>query len=101
MSDLVFDAGELTFEWDLRKANANRAKHEVSFEEAATAFADPGARVFADPDHSADEERFLLLGRSAATRVLLVVHLERAERIRLISARVATRRERARMEQEE
>jgi hypothetical protein len=100
MSDVVFEAGAVTFEWDTRKAAANRAKHGVSFEEAATVFADPDARLFDDPDHAVDELRFLIVGLSAATRVLLVVHLERGERIRLISARVATRRERARMERE-
>ncbi len=91
----------LRFEWDARKAAANRAKRGVSFEEAATVFADPDARIFDDPDHAADEPRFLIVGLSAATRMLLVVHLERGERIRLISARVATRRERARMQREE
>ena len=59
----------------------------VSFEEAATVFADPLARVFDDPDHSIDEPRFLLLGVSYARRELIVVHVERGDRLRIISAR--------------
>jgi uncharacterized DUF497 family protein len=95
-----FAAGELTFEWDVAKAAANERKHGVSFEEAATAFLDPLARVFDDPDHGRGELRFLLIGLSAMTRLLLVVHVERAEALRIISARLATASERAKLESE-
>jgi uncharacterized DUF497 family protein len=84
----------LEFEWDPAKAAANQRKHGVSFEEAATAFADPLSLTISDPDHSAREARFLLLGRSQAGRLLVVGHTERGDRIRLITARLATRPER-------
>lgn len=86
----------LRFEWDPRKAAANLAKHGVAFEEAATAFADEAGLVLEDPDHSAVERRFVLIGLSAELRVLVVVHClrERGEIIRLISARRANQRER-------
>jgi uncharacterized DUF497 family protein len=84
------------FEWDPGKASRNLAKHGVSFPEARTVFEDAEALLLPDPDHSADEDRFILLGLSAALRVLVVVHCERAEGtvIRLISARKADRQER-------
>jgi uncharacterized protein len=75
------------FEWDSAKAEANLAKHGVSFEEAATVFAD-GAAVFLDDPTDAD--RFIVIGMSATPRVLFVVHVIRAERERIISARPAT-----------
>jgi len=84
----------MIFEWDQRKATANRAKHGVSFEEAATVFGDPLGRVVQDPRHSEGEQRFVLLGRSGAGRLLAVMFTERSEVIRIISARHATRRER-------
>ena len=86
----------LRFDWDPRKASANRAKHGVTFEEALTVFADEAALLIADPDHSEDEERFVLLGMSALLRVPVVVHCDReaAGVIRIISARKATRSER-------
>jgi len=96
----LFRAGELSFEWDAGKAKRNRAKHGVGFEEAATVFLDPLARVYDDPDSSTDEERLLLVGRSAARRTLLVIHVVRGERLRIISAREATRRERRAFEEE-
>lgn len=99
MSTVRFVAGGLTFEWDEAKARANRQKHGVSFEEAATAFLDLHARVYDDPDSSDIEERFLLVGLSAARRALLVVHGARAQRLRIISARCATRVERRRFEE--
>jgi uncharacterized DUF497 family protein len=86
--------GGLEFTWDERKASANLKKHGVRFEEAATVFIDPLARLFDDPDHSAGEARFLLVGCSLAQRVLLVVHAEKWDTIRIISARRAARRER-------
>ena len=87
----------LRFEWDPGKAIANLRKHGISFEEAETAFLDDHALLLPDPDHSSDEERFVLLGLSSALRVLVVVHCyrERDASIRLISARKATRTERA------
>jgi uncharacterized DUF497 family protein len=82
-----------TFEWDDRKARSNLRKHGVSFEEAATAFIDPNSLTITDPDHSVDEDRFVLLGISRSGKLLVVVHSERGDNIRLISARAATRSE--------
>ncbi len=86
---------DLRFDWDQRKNLSNQAKHGVSFEEARTAFYDEYARVLADPDHSEEEDRFILLGLSIALRLLIVCHCYREsdEVIRIISARKATRRE--------
>ena len=86
------------FEWDPAKAAANFRKHKVSFPEAATVFLDPGVVIEPDHVHSADELRATAIGFSALSRVLLVVHTERGERIRLISARKATPEERRRYE---
>jgi uncharacterized DUF497 family protein len=85
----------LRFEWDSRKATENETKHGVSFEEARTVFFDERARLTDDPDHSQDEERFILLGLSSTLRLLVVCHCYRGERgvIRIISARKATARE--------
>jgi uncharacterized protein len=85
----------LRFEWDPRKAAANFRKHGVSFEDAESVFADERARLIDDPDHSADEERFLLLGLSSSLRLLVVAHCYREAGgiIRIISARKATREE--------
>lgn len=86
----------IRFEWDPAKAATNRRKHGISFEEASTAFADEQAIVIDDPE-SVAEERFVLLGLSATPRLLVVIHCLRAvgSVIRLISARKATRSERA------
>jgi uncharacterized DUF497 family protein len=84
----------LEFEWDPRKAAANLSKHKVSFEEAGTVFGDPLGRIVADPRHSAVEDRLVLLGISKERRLLAVMYVERAEAVRIISARRATRRER-------
>lgn len=86
-----------SFVWDERKERSNRRRHGVSFAEAQTAFWDEQALVYCDPDHSADEDRFILLGMSLALRVLVVCHCCREDDrvIRIISARRATRRERA------
>lgn len=81
------------FEWDDDKAARNLAKHGVSFQEAKTVFDDPLYVDFYDPDHSDDEERYIIIGQSAPHRLLFVSYLERGRRIRLISAREATRRE--------
>ena len=91
-----FGMSEIEFEWDARKASFNRRKHGVSFEEAASAFYDEGGLLLDDPDHSEDEERFILLGLSSQIRVLVVVHAYRGadSLIRIISARRATPSER-------
>lgn len=85
----------LVFEWDERKNRANRKKHGVSFEEARSAFFDENARVIPDPEHSEEEERFVLLGLSTSLRVLVVCHCYRQDddAIRIISARKADRTE--------
>jgi uncharacterized DUF497 family protein len=87
----------IQFEWDQPKAAANLRKHGVSFEEAQSVFYDEFATQFYDDEHSAEEERFLLLGMSDTARVLLVCHCEReaGDLIRIISARKATKRESA------
>ncbi len=86
----------LTFEWDPQKAASNRKKHRVSFDEAVTTFGDPLGRVQSDPRHAVGEDRLVLLGTSAAGRLLAVMFTDRgASRIRVISARLATRLERA------
>jgi hypothetical protein len=86
----------LSFEWDERKNKTNQRKHGVSFEEAQTAFFDEKAIEYRDPDHSREEDRFLLLGRSYSLRILVVCHCLRERRsvIRIISARKATAKER-------
>lgn len=84
----------LRFLWDPRKAASNVRKHGVGFGEATTVFDDPLSVTIGDPDHSAEEQRFLLLGLSNRGRLLVVAHSERGKSIRLISARRATRRER-------
>lgn len=83
-----------TFEWDEEKATENLTKHAVSFSEASTVFADPLSRTIRDPLHSQSEDRFIILGESGLQHLLVVVHTYRGETIRLISARVATPRER-------
>lgn len=87
---------ELSFSWDERKERENQRKHSVSFEETITVFADESARLKHDPDHSQDEDRFLLLGFSAKLRLLVVVHAYRQDdkEIRIISARKAVPKER-------
>ena len=88
---------KFSFTWDERKNRQNQKKHGVSFEEAQSVFFDDAAREFFDPDHSEDEERFLLVGRSYGLRVLLICHCYRETKgvIRIISARRATKKERA------
>ena len=87
----------LHFEWDEPKAKANIAKHGVSFDEAKSVFYDERARLISDPDHSEDEEHFILLGCSSGLKLLIVCHCYRANDgvIRIISARKATKREAA------
>lgn len=84
----------MKFDWDVDKAAINLRKHGVSFTEAATALADDLALTGDDPDHSRGEHRLITFGISSAGRLLVVSHVERAERIRIISARLATRAER-------
>ncbi|MCB0343239.1 MAG: BrnT family toxin, partial [Bdellovibrionales bacterium] len=84
------------FEWDPKKDKANKAKHGVSFSEAESVFADPNARLIHDPDHSKDEDRFIILGISAELRILVVCHCYREQDnlVRIISARKADKSER-------
>ena len=89
----------LHFEWDPRKATSNLAKHGVSFEEATTVFGDPRSLTIPDPEHSVTEQRFILLGRSHSGRLLVVLHTERGDHLRVISGRLASRKERKTYEQ--
>ena len=86
------------FEWDRSKADANRRKHRVAFDEAVSVFYDPLSATFPDPDSSGTEERAITVGLSSRGRLLVVVHTEQGETIRIISARLATAHERARHE---
>ena len=89
----------LTFEWDAHKATSNLTKHGVSLEEAATVFGDPASITIPDPAHSQAEARFVILGRSHQGRLLVVIHTERGDNIRIICARQAGRRERKQYEE--
>ena len=80
----------MVFEWNGKKASANARKHGVTFHEAATVFGDPLAITFADPDHSIDEQRYLTFGVSLFARLVVVSHVDRGERVRIISARPMT-----------
>ncbi len=83
----------MQFEWDPDKANSNLKRHNVSFHEASTVFNDSLSVTFPDPDHSFGEERYVIIGLSSANRILIVSHTDRADCIRIISAREATRNE--------
>jgi len=89
----------LTFEWDEDKAIRNEENHSISFDEATTVFGDPDAITIFDADHSVDEDRFITIGRSNRSRVLVVVYTEREPNIRVIRARRATPAERRQYEQ--
>lgn len=89
------------FDWDPDKSKANLRKHGVPFEEATTVFGDPLALLMTDPDHSIEEERYVLLGTSTRQRMLVVAFAEKSPLTRLISARRATRSERRKYEEEE
>ena len=89
------------FDWDPTKAASNLKDHHVAFEEASTVFGDPLAMLMDDPDHSEDEERYLVLGMSLRRRVLVVSFVERPPLTRLIRAREATRHERRQYEEGE
>ena len=84
----------MKFEWDPKKAERNKRKNNVTFHEAATVFGDPLAITFADPDHSIDEARYLTFGLSMFDRQIVVSHVDRDDKILLISARLMTRQER-------
>jgi hypothetical protein len=84
----------MRFEWDTKKAGANLRKHGVSFDEAATVLQDDLSLTGEDPDHSLQEERYVTFGVSSLGRLLVVAHTDRGDRIRIISARLATRPER-------
>jgi len=90
----VLTIGSVVFEWDDDKAASNLSKHGISFLEAATVFRDKLGILKRDIAHSTDEDRFLLIGISLERRIITVVHVERGERLRIISARPATPRER-------
>ena len=89
----------LNFEWDKNKAAQNLRKHGVSFEEAATVFADPLSITIHDPLHSEKEDRFVIVGQSARRVLLVVIHTDRKGNIRIISARKATHIERKKYEE--
>ena len=85
---------ELEFEWDEAKADRNLEKHGVTFDEASSVFRDPLGKVLPDPTDASGEDRAIMMGHSDQGRLLIVVFTERAHRIRIVSARGATRRER-------
>ena len=92
----AYNSRMLKFEWDPKKAAGNLRKHGVSFEDAQTVFADENAKLIDDPDHSEEEDRFVLLGLSSSLRLLVVCHCYRSDGniIRIISARKAEGQER-------
>ncbi|HLG14889.1 MAG TPA: BrnT family toxin [Blastocatellia bacterium] len=83
----------MIYEWDAKKAKTNLRKHGVSFEDAATVFLDPLALTFPDPDHSVYEEREITIGRTRENLLVFVSHCPRGNRVRIITARKATRSE--------
>lgn len=89
----------MDFEWDREKSLANERKHGVTFDEAAEVFADDHSSTVPDPDHSIEEQRFVIFGRTHADRFLVVAFTERHAKIRIINARPMTRRERRAYEQ--
>jgi len=91
----------MEFEWDPNKAGANFKRHSVSFQEATTVFGDTLSITIVDPDHSIGEQRYIIIGSSYKGRLLMVSHTDKGERIRLISARELTRKERKAYEEGE
>lgn len=83
----------MKFEWDKRKAISNIKRHGVAFEEASTVFGDPLSSTIQGPKHSNKEDRYITIGLSAKFRIIVVIHTERGDTIRIISARLATKRE--------
>jgi len=90
----------MEFEWDPKKADHNLKKHSIDFTEASTVFADPLSITYTDPDHSLYEDRYIIIGLSAHSRLLIVAHTDREEVTRIISARKVTSRERKLYESE-
>jgi uncharacterized DUF497 family protein len=90
----------VNFEWDPKKAARNLRKHKVSFAEATTVFSDPLSVTVPDPDHSAEEDRYIIVGMSHRVRQLIVAFAERGDRLRIISARELTRAEREAYEED-
>jgi uncharacterized protein len=90
----------IDFEWDITKAKTNIRKHRVAFSEAATVLRDGLSITIHDPDHSVDEDRYITIGVSIASRILMVSHTDRGDRTRIISARELTRKEREAYENE-
>jgi uncharacterized DUF497 family protein len=90
----------MQFEWDPKKAKENLKKHDVSFDEAVTAFYDPFSATFYDPDHSVTEQRYITIGQSSKPRLLIIAHTERGIITRIISARPATNHERKKHEKQ-
>ena len=90
----------LKFKWNPNKAKKNIEKHGVSFDEAATVFSDPLSMTYDDPDHSYDENRYIIIGLSILDKLLFVSHVETNDTIRIISARYLTRKERKQYEQQ-
>jgi uncharacterized protein len=99
MSDVRLDVGGLHFEWDDAKAAINIEKHSISFYEAASVFSDTRGILLPDIEHSQEEDRFLLIGITGERKLLTVVHVDRTDVLRIISARPATRLERRDYEQ--
>lgn len=91
----------MEFEWDLRKADKDLRKHGVSFHEAATVLADALSSTYHDPDHAATEHRFITVGMARSGSVLMVAHTDRGDKVRIISARKATPKERRCYEEDE
>ena len=89
----------LNFEWGENKAKSNLAKHNLSFAEATTVFGDPMSLTIPDPAHSQTEDRFIIIGSSHRGKLLVVVHTERGDNIRIISARRASKKERTNYEE--
>src|SRR5665213_2697727 len=94
LCEIVSEGNGMDFEWDDAKAESNERKHGVSFVEAETVFGDPLSLTGYDPNHSGDEDRYITMGMSTEGRLLIVSHTDRGDKVRLISARVASRRER-------
>lgn len=89
----------MIFDWDKKKARTNLRDHKVSFQEAATVFGNLLSETFADPDHSIDEQRFIIIGHSDNGRLLFVSHTDEGETVRIISAREVTGAERKQYEE--
>ena len=89
----------LQFEWDSRKARSNKNKHRITFEQACTIFGDSLSRTIVDPTHSGTEDRFITIGTSISDKLIVVVHTDSDETIRIISARKATKNEKQQYEQ--